>query len=101
RMRVAPVRSGGLTFGHIQQRDGRWCIVDLVGKRGRIRTAPMPAWVNVAIDAWSFRAPVTEGHVFRSVRNANVEVIRRCVARSHYKKRCGWGGGGVRSSLGE
>src|SRR6516165_2603616 len=23
-----------LTFGHIQQRDGRWCIVDLLGKHG-------------------------------------------------------------------
>jgi site-specific recombinase XerD len=23
-----------LTFAHIQQRDGRWCIVDLVGKHG-------------------------------------------------------------------
>src|SRR6202140_4653254 len=31
-----------VTFTHIQQRDGRWCIVDLVGKHGRVRTAPMP-----------------------------------------------------------
>src|SRR6202035_910153 len=31
-----------LTFTHIQQRDGRWCIVDLRGKHGRVRTAPMP-----------------------------------------------------------
>src|SRR5579864_2091060 len=31
-----------LTFAHVQQRDGRWCIVDLVGKHGRVRTAPMP-----------------------------------------------------------
>jgi site-specific recombinase XerD len=35
-----------LTFAHIQQRDGRWCIVDLRGKHGRIRTAPMPTWVK-------------------------------------------------------
>jgi WD40-like Beta Propeller Repeat len=27
-----------LTFGHVQQRDGRWYIVDLVGKHGRVRT---------------------------------------------------------------
>ena len=33
-----------LTFTHLQQRDGRWCIVDLVGKHGRVRTAPMPTW---------------------------------------------------------
>jgi hypothetical protein len=25
-----------LTVGHVQQRDGRWCIVDLVGKHGRV-----------------------------------------------------------------
>jgi site-specific recombinase XerD len=37
-----------LTFTHRQQRDGRWCIVDLRGKHGRIRTAPMPNWVKVA-----------------------------------------------------
>src|ERR1700716_1061173 len=27
-----------LTFAHIQQRDGRWCLVDLAGKHGRVRT---------------------------------------------------------------
>src|SRR6202165_3808295 len=42
-----------LTFAHVQQRDGRWCIVDLRGKHGRVRTAPMPTWVKVAIDAWT------------------------------------------------
>ncbi len=42
-----------LTMGHIQQRDGRWCIVDLFGKHGRVRTVPMPTWVKVAIDAWT------------------------------------------------
>src|ERR1035441_10402518 len=35
-----------LTLGHVQQRDGRWCIVDLVGKHGRVRTIPMPTWVT-------------------------------------------------------
>src|SRR5258706_4029546 len=59
-----------LTFAHVQQRDGRWCIVDLVGKHGRVRTAPMPAWVKVAIDAWSCAAGVVAGHVFRPVNRA-------------------------------
>jgi integrase len=54
-----------LTFRHIQQRDGRWCIVDLVGKHGRIRTVPMPTWV--AVDAWTTPAGISEGSVFRSV----------------------------------
>src|SRR5450631_3316279 len=60
-----------LTFAHVQQRDGRWCIVDLVGKHGRVRTAPMPAWVKVAIDAWTSAAGVVDGYVFRSVNRAD------------------------------
>ena len=60
-----------LTFNHLQQRDGRWCIVDLVGKHGRVRTAPMPTWVKVAIDAWAVPAEVMQGHVFRSVNRAD------------------------------
>jgi site-specific recombinase XerD len=56
-----------LTFAHVQQRDGRWCIVDLVGKHGRVRTAPMPAWVKVAIDAWTSASAVAAGQVFRPV----------------------------------
>jgi integrase len=60
-----------LTLGHIQQRDGRWCIVDLFGKHGRVRTVPMPVWVKVAIDAWTVRAGVTDGYVFRPVNRAD------------------------------
>src|ERR1700732_2835966 len=57
-----------LTMRHIQQRDNRWCIVDILGKHGRVRTVPMPAWVKNAIDAWTIAAGVTEGHLFRPVR---------------------------------
>ena len=60
-----------LTFAHLQQRDGRWCIVDLVGKHGRVRTAPMPTWVKVAIDAWTLAAGVADGRVFRSMNRAD------------------------------
>jgi site-specific recombinase XerC len=56
-----------LTMEHIQQRDDRWCIVDLLGKHGRVRTVPVPAWVKVAIDAWTVRGGVTSGYVFRPV----------------------------------
>jgi site-specific recombinase XerD len=56
-----------LTMAHVQQRDGRWCIVDLYGKHGRVRTIPMPAWVKVAIDAWITPAGVVDGYVFRPV----------------------------------
>jgi site-specific recombinase XerD len=56
-----------LTMRDIQQRDNRWCIVDLVGKHGRVRTIPMPTWVKIAIDTWTGPAGITEGHVLRPV----------------------------------
>src|SRR5216683_6501998 len=56
-----------LSFAHVQQRDGRWCIVDLRGKHGRVRTMPMPTWVKVGIDAWASAAGVAYGYVFRPV----------------------------------
>src|SRR5438270_867298 len=56
-----------LTMKHVQQRDNRWCIVDLVGKPGRVRTIPMPTWTKNAIYAWTSDAGVTEGHLFRLV----------------------------------
>ncbi len=56
-----------LTLKHIQQRDNRWCIIDLVGKHGRVRTIPMPTWVKSAIDAWTGPVGLTEGYVLRPV----------------------------------
>jgi len=60
-----------LSFKHIQQRDSRLCVVDLVGKHGRVRTVPMPTWVKVAIDAWNSVAGITDGKVFRPVNRAD------------------------------
>jgi site-specific recombinase XerD len=33
-----------LSFDHLQRRDDRWAIVDLVGKGGHVRTIPIPRW---------------------------------------------------------
>jgi integrase len=60
-----------LTFAHIQQRDGRWCIVDIVGKHGRVRTVPVPAWTKVAIDLWTSAASLVDGYLFRPVNRAD------------------------------
>ena len=57
----------GLTFDHIQQREGRWVIVDLVGKGNRVRTVPIASWVKVAIDQWTETANIKEGRLFRSI----------------------------------
>jgi len=50
-----------LECAHIQQRDGRWVFVDLVGKGKRIRTVPIPPFVKVAIDAWTAAAGLSDG----------------------------------------
>jgi integrase len=57
-----------LECGHIQQRDGRWVFVDLVGKGKRIRTVPIPPFVKVATDAWTAAAGLSQGPLFRRVR---------------------------------
>lgn len=59
-----------LTLAHIQQREGRWAIVDIMGKRNKIRTIPMASWNKVMIDKWvraAKPAPITEGCVFRAM----------------------------------
>ena len=62
--------AAGLTFDHVQQREGRWVIADLVGKHERIRTVPIPGWCKVAIDAWREAAQLDHGHVFRRLNRA-------------------------------
>lgn len=56
-----------LSFPHIQQREGRWAIVDIVGKRDKTRTVPMPSWAKSTIDSWLFSARIEEGFIFRRV----------------------------------
>jgi integrase len=56
-----------LNFGHIQQREEHWAIVDLKGKAGHTRTIPMPAWVKQVLDHWLQAANITSGKLFRRV----------------------------------
>ncbi len=57
-----------LTVGHIQQREGRWVVVDLVGKRDKKRSVPMPSWAKSAIDNWVDASGVVDGVLFRPMR---------------------------------
>jgi site-specific recombinase XerD len=56
-----------LCAGDIEQRDGRWAIVDLAGKGNRLRTVPVPAWVKTVVDEWTAAAVIREGRLFRSL----------------------------------
>lgn len=58
-----------LGIAHIQQRDGRWALVDLHGKGGRVRTVPMPSWAKLVVDQWTQAAGITDGRVFRPMNN--------------------------------
>ena len=57
----------GLEFRDVAQREGRWAIVDLVGKHGRVRTVPMPSWAKTALDGWASAAGISSGPVLRRV----------------------------------
>jgi integrase len=59
--------AASLGYEHVQQRDGRWVLIDLIGKRDKIRSVPMPNWAKAAIDEWSKTSGVCEGLVFRAV----------------------------------
>jgi site-specific recombinase XerD len=57
-----------LRVEHIQQREGRWVIVDLVGKRNKTRSVPMPSWAKAALDNWCVVAGIGQGPLLRSLR---------------------------------
>jgi site-specific recombinase XerD len=59
--------AASLTFAHVQQREGRWVIVALVGKRNKARFIPMPSWAKAAIEDWTAAAGIHEGRIFRAV----------------------------------
>ena len=60
----------GLDFQDVAQREGRWAIVDLVGKHGRVRTVPMPSWAKTVLDRWASAARISSGPVLRPVSKA-------------------------------
>jgi site-specific recombinase XerD len=56
-----------LEFGHIQQREDHWAIIDLKGKAGHTRTVPIPGWVKASVDEWLQAANLSGGKLFRRV----------------------------------
>lgn len=54
-----------VTPAMIQQREGRWVIVDLTRKRGKIHTVPVPEWAYAAVSQWVTEAGISEGPILR------------------------------------
>lgn len=60
-----------LTIAHLQQREGRWVILDLQGKHNRLRTVPMASWIKAVIDRWMVAAGLHDGALFRRMRKGD------------------------------
>jgi integrase len=82
--------AAALSFEHVQQRDGRWVLVDLVGKRDKVRSVPMPGWAKAAIDAWSEASGVRDGLVFRAVNKGDRVVGGGVTAQAIYNTIVGY-----------
>ena len=84
--------AAALSFDHVQQRDGRWVLVDLIGKRDKIRSVPMPHWAKAAIDEWSKASGVSKGAIFRAVNKGDRVVGRGVTAQAVYNTIVGYAG---------
>ena len=69
-----------LNIEDIQLREGRWVIIDLRGKGGRIRTVAVPIWVKQGINAWMTAAKIEEGRLLRPVSKSG-KILRRRAGR--------------------
>jgi len=60
-----------LTAAHIQKREGRWIISDIIGKRNKARTIPIAGWVHDAIQAWVDVSEIKKGRLLVGVHVAD------------------------------
>lgn len=82
-----------LQVEQLQLREDHWVIVDLVGKGGRLRTVPVPAWCKSLVDNWLRHARVSDGKVFRRLLKSGIRqdagvtpnviwyAVKRCARR--------------------
>jgi integrase len=51
----------------MKQIDNGWALVDLVGKRQKVRSVPVGEPIKNAVDDWLAAANITEGRIFREI----------------------------------
>jgi site-specific recombinase XerD len=76
--------AANVTFDHIQQRDARWVLVDLLGKRNKLRSVPMPSWSKQAIDQYASAANLSAGIVFCSINKGGRSTGERMTEQAIY-----------------
>ncbi len=71
-----------LDMTHLRSREGRWLVINLIGKGGRMRTVPVPAWAMAVVNEWIQKAEITSGPLFRPITKMGVILVRRLCDRS-------------------
>jgi len=85
-----------LSPAQLQLRDGRWVIVDLMGKRNKTRTVTVPFWAKKCIDAYLAATQICSGRLFQAMSergrilrdHISPETVREVVLR--YGHKCGF-----------
>ncbi len=80
-----------LDLSDIEQREGRWVILDLLGKHGRVRTVPMPSWAKAALDRWREAAGIREGRLLRAINKGGRITHDSIRAQSVFETVAGYG----------
>lgn len=76
---IALLAGGGLrrseaaevVWGQYQEREGRMCLVDLIGKGRRVRTVPIPDWAKRDLDEWQVHCKSGAGHQTANVQRCD------------------------------
>jgi integrase len=63
--------AASLTTEHLQIRESRQVIVDLIGKHYRIRSVVLPAWAAASLQVWMEAADIRDGRIFGAVDKAD------------------------------
>jgi site-specific recombinase XerD len=71
-----------LRYEHVEERDERWIIADLLGKGNRVRTIAMPGWAKLVLDDWSAAMGAAAGPVLRRVNKCDVISNQTLTAQS-------------------
>ena len=56
-----------LRVEQIVNRENRWILADIIGKRNVTRSVPIAAWIKKSLDAWLEVSQIQSGFVFRQV----------------------------------
>jgi integrase len=87
-------KAAQLSVAHLQKREDRWVIVDLVGKHDRIRSVPIPGWTKHDIDEWIAAAGFRSGPLFRRIDKAGKihdgAILRNCPPLRQNQWRGNW-----------